>query len=75
MNKQERILPTKTLIKYLYYYMKGYYKQYLLAIFFMVTMGIPFKIRSYNTNWNLTSLTSVTYKNSAQDETLYIKEL
>lgn len=36
MNKQERILPTKTLIKYLYYYMKGYYKQYLLAIFFMV---------------------------------------
>ena len=36
MNKQERILPTKTLIKYLYYYMKGYYKQYLLAIFFMI---------------------------------------
>lgn len=36
MNKQERILPTKTLIKYMYYYMKGYYKQYLLAIFFMV---------------------------------------
>lgn len=36
MNKQERILPTKTLIKYLYNYMKGYYKQYLLAIFFMI---------------------------------------
>lgn len=36
MNKQERILPTKTLIKYLYFYMKGYYKQYLLAIFFMI---------------------------------------
>lgn len=36
MNKQERILPTKTLIKYLYYYMKGYYKQYLLTIFFMI---------------------------------------
>lgn len=36
MTKQERILPTKLLIKYLYKYMKDYLKQYLLATFFMV---------------------------------------
>lgn len=36
MSKPERIIPTKVLIKYLYYYMKDYYKQYLLAILFMI---------------------------------------
>lgn len=49
MNKQERVLPTKTLIKYLYLYMKDYYKQYLLAIFFMIInvccdLAIPYII-------------------------------
>ena len=48
-SKQDRALPTKTLIKYLYKYMRPYLKEYLAAIFFMIInvacdLAIPYLI-------------------------------